>query len=98
MSDHKVEDIKDISADRFAQEKQPVCSLHPKKSAEIFCEACQDCICILCATSTHEKCEGKKLLDDVVTQIQTEMNGQIKVLNDMDTSLGIEVGIDTIFQ
>lgn len=70
---HEVVALGALTARRLAGTNRAMCQAHPDKSAELFCSAHKQLICVLCGTTRHEGCSGKKTIDDVTEERRAEL-------------------------
>ncbi|KAL8604905.1 hypothetical protein ACOMHN_028533 [Nucella lapillus] len=55
--DHVTEKLSELSAEHLALHHHVPCTNHCTKQAEAYCMIHEEVICLLCASSTHQKCE-----------------------------------------
>jgi hypothetical protein len=68
-----------------------MCKTHPDRSAELFCSAHQELICILCGTTRHEACSGKKTVDDVADEKRAELRDRAAHMKNKGTEISKQV-------
>jgi hypothetical protein len=68
-----------------------MCKVHPEKSAELFCAAHQELMCILCGTTRHEGCSGKKMIQDVAEEKRTELTERATQMKQKGTEIRKQV-------
>nr|KAG5700339.1 hypothetical protein BaRGS_029591 [Batillaria attramentaria] len=77
---HKVEDLATMTAERLAANRRLPCSVHAKKTSELYCPTHGAAICQLCATSKHRACPE-------VTELEEKMQESRSVLAELAATL-----------
>lgn len=88
---HTAEELEKLNVQQLANKNRLTCKLHPDRTAELYCSTHQELICLLCASTRHEVCSGKKMIDDVVETKRQELKLRASVLRQNENRITNEI-------
>ncbi|KAL8601424.1 hypothetical protein ACOMHN_042428 [Nucella lapillus] len=79
--DHVTKKLSDLSAEQLALHHRVPCVNHQEKQAELYCSNHEQVICVLCFSSTHNKCgEVGGMGEEVAQRKRAELRAKLKKL------------------
>ena len=90
LKDHILEEFSKQSVEQLADSHLPTCKSHPDSSADLYCPAHQELICILCSISSHGSCLNKRTIG-YVPELRTELKQRALRLREKETEISTEV-------
>ncbi|KAL8601412.1 hypothetical protein ACOMHN_042416 [Nucella lapillus] len=79
--DHVTKKLSDLSAKQLALHHHVPCINHQEKQAELYCSNHEQVICVLCFSSTHNKCgEVEGMGEEVAQRKREELRAKLKKL------------------
>lgn len=91
---HTHEQLSSLSANQLAKNRPLACNTHPDRLAELYCSQHQQSICILCGTTSHGDCKGKKTIRNVAAETREELTQCVQRLKKKETEISTQVRFD----
>lgn len=90
-SDHVVKELNSLTTEQLAADRRFPCNNHQEKAAERYCSRHEELICLLCVTSTHNKCTGVEEVAVSATKMRKELEEQNQRLRQKEAALKAQV-------
>ncbi|KAL8569850.1 hypothetical protein ACOMHN_038543 [Nucella lapillus] len=67
--------------------ESPQCQHHAGKMLELYCSSHEQPVCLLCASTSHRRCDDIETLDEAVEERSEDLVNLVKTLKDKEDSL-----------
>ena len=82
----KVSEISEADIEQQNKSKQQMCSKHPKEDLKLYCEECDEIVCVLCNMTSHSK-HSYLTLQEADTILQNKIKNSLEVFKQEESKI-----------